>query len=164
MLKRILIGLVAVVTPVHVAISETIDIRKCPLDTTIFIDPWASGSFSVKRVGEHWVYLCANGITKNPSDTKNCSGPFGKLVLVGDLKRSEGASAEEIIAVYHIDDAAPCCGWNVYQDGSQAFENVEWLAAENVPLLGDLPFAVIELEKSAIFGNPKIAMVCTPRK
>jgi hypothetical protein len=164
MLKRILVGLVAVVALANTAISETIDIRNCPLDTTVFIDPWAGGSFSIKRVGEHWIYLCASGITENPPDAENCSGPFGKFVLVGDLKRSEGASAEEIIAVYHIDDAAPCCGWNVYQDGSQAFENVVWLDPEEIPLLGDLPFAVIEPEKSAIFGNPKIAMVCTPHK
>ena len=61
--------------------AGVIDIRDCPLDTLVFVDPWAGGSFTVKRVGTNYSWLCQEGF--QPPDAM-CQGPYGDLVLEGE--------------------------------------------------------------------------------
>ncbi len=46
--------------------GEMLDMRKCPLDTVVFLDPWAGETFAVKRVGTNYVYRCEGGLKKTP--------------------------------------------------------------------------------------------------
>ncbi len=153
--------------------GEILDIRKCPLDTTIFIDPWAGGSFTVQRVGTNYHYLCGQPrkVSSIPAPGEECLGPYGNLVLLGSLSDSHGEEAKSVVAIYETIKGAPCCGWLVHKRESpaveQLFKKVKWLEPNDVPKLGKLPFGSIKRHEYApdesftnIFGNPKIAMKC----
>lgn len=154
-LFALLIG--AVASPAH---SATIDIRDCRLDTVIFVDPWADGTFAVKRVGNNHVYACPDGVKPPNID---CDGPYGDLVLEGEYRRYESSEPETISAIWSVAKALPCCGWSIESgvtslDGKGQFM---WLPAKDVPKLRDMPFLSIDPEGGSDLGNPVIAAACT---
>lgn len=154
-----LLGLSCVVTRAN---SETVDIRECPLDTIVFVDPGAGGSFTVKRVGTDYVYLCESGVLEKPVSSEECTGPYGNLVLEGDLTKYKDSKPKSILAIWYVQKAVPCCGWTILENNPSNTADVKWLASAEVPLLGNVPFAGIEPSESdtASFGNPKYAMIC----
>ena len=138
-----------------------IDIRDCPLDTLVFVDPWAGGSFTVKRVGTNYSWLCQEGF--QPPDAM-CQGPYGDLVLEDEYRSIANADPEPKTAVYSIIKGVPCCDWNVANGGSAAVgENLTWLEQGKAPLLKELPFLSIESQYGEGFGNPFFAASCTLR-
>lgn len=155
-------GLLAVVT----ADASEIDIRKCPLDTLKFADPWAGASFTVQRVGTRYEYLCDDGMVDEPVD-EFCQGPFGELVLHGEFVESKWREAKQIFAVYYTLKAVPCCGWSIRNDDTDTLAGVKWLEAAEIPLLGEMPFASINPGDGGDevgFGNEQYVMGCTLRE
>jgi hypothetical protein len=151
--------------------GRTIDLRGCPLDTVTFIDPWAGGEFRVEAVGTNYVYLCGPELREEPSAREDCIGPYGELVLKGSLTKYEGEAPRPLFAVWTVSKSLPCCGWYVSGRDEARFlaslTNFRWLAEDEVPKLGELPFASIDSQSpvsnddfAAIFGNPKMAMMC----
>lgn len=142
--------------------AQTIDIRDCPLDTVVFVDPWAGGSFVVQKVGTDYSWLCEDGF--EPPDAM-CSGPFGYLVLEGQYRRDERAEPEQMTAVYTVIKGVPCCDWNVEPGRSSVTgnEDFKWLGASEAPLLREMPFLSIETQYGTDFGNPYYAASCTTR-
>lgn len=171
---RILVAILALLSATAASAGDVFDMRKCPLDTRVFPDPWSGGTFTVKRVGSNQAYLCDGEFKKRPVDGQYCAGPYGQLALVGDLTKSDGEKIEPVVAIWEVAKAAPCCGWRVIEDGSddakRIFATLEWLTPDNMPTLGEMPFASIERPEyisvgdfSSAFGNPKMAMICTLR-
>lgn len=141
------------------AASVPIDIRDCPLDTLVFVDPSAGGSFAVQKVGTDYTWLCEDGFS--PPDPL-CSGPFGFLVLEGQHRSTPEAPPELKTAIYSVIRAAPCCDWGV-EDGRSAVtgnEGFTWLAAGEAPFLRDMSFMSIESEHATDFGSPYYASMC----
>jgi hypothetical protein len=143
--------------------AQTIDLRDCPLDTVVFTDPWAGGSFTVKRVGTNYNWLCADGF--QPPD-EMCQGPYGDLVLDGEYRSDANAAPEQKMAIYTIIKGVPCCDWSVESGNSPVIKNEDfkWLEAAKTPLLREMPFLSIESEHAEDFGNPYFAAACTLRK
>lgn len=142
--------------------AETIDVRDCPLDTVVFADPWAGGSFAVKRVGTNYNWLCEEGF--EPPD-EMCQGPFGDLVLEGEYRSDANAAPEQKTAIYTVIKGVPCCDWSV-EDGRSPLtgnEGFKWLGAAEAPKLRDQPFLSIESEYAEDFGNPYFAAACMLR-
>lgn len=142
------------------AAAQPIDVRDCPLDTVVFVDPWAGASFTVKKVGTDYNFICQDGF--EPPD-EMCSGPFGYLVLEGEHRPDRNAAPEVKTAVYSVIKAAPCCDWSVETGRTVILENenFKWLAEAEVPRLRDLPFLSIESQYGEDFGNPYFAAACT---
>ena len=75
--------------PNLLAQAQTIDIRDCPLDTVVFVDPWAGGSFQVKRVGTKYNWLCEEGfappdeIRRRVRSIIQAAGPRGFVFNLG---------------------------------------------------------------------------------
>jgi hypothetical protein len=145
------------------SVAGQVDIRECPLDTTVFVDPWAGGKFVVSRVGTDHHYLCDEGV-EWPHDS--CRGPFGDLVLEGELfGDEEGAIGERMYATYSVIAGAPCCDWYVTSPAEMKFSaTFSWLEPGDVPLLRSQPFLAIEsVNFGSDFGNPLYAASCTLR-
>ena len=142
--------------------AQTIDIRDCPLDTIVFADPWAGGSFAVQRVGTNYRWLCEEGF--EPPD-EMCQGPYGDLVLEGEHRSDGNGAPEQKTAIYTIIKGSPCCDWSVESGSSQVVksENFKWVEAGKAPLLREMPFLSIESEYGEDFGNPYFAASCTLR-
>jgi hypothetical protein len=149
--------------------SGTVDMRDCRLDTVTFIDPVAGGTFAVARVGRNVNYLCKGGVRTDAEADDICAGPFGDLVLAGRLGEP-GETPRNVFAVWHMEKAAPCCGWRILEERAgrkfAALPGFRWLDGVRAPRLGQVGFASIffdELhqEGSAVFSAPKIAMHCT---
>lgn len=158
-------------TPQALSQGRTIDLRGCPLNTVTFIDPGAGGEFKVERVGTDYIYLCSSGPREQPVQGEECMGPYCELVLKGMNRKYGGDDAHPLFAVWTVSKAAPCCGWYVtYGDDIRVLgelKNFRWLGEEEIPKLRDLPFASIDSDElisnddfDAIFGNPKVAMMC----
>lgn len=145
------------------AAGQRIDLRDCPLDTVVFVDPWAGGTFKVKRVGTDYSYLCEDE-TKPPDDT--CRGPYGDLVLEGEYSDSEDAPGQTLYARYNVIPAVPCCDWNVHKPEEMQFGvGFKWLAGKDVPLLKQQPWLSIDsVNFGSDFGNPLYAVSCTLSK
>lgn len=139
--------------------AQTIDVRDCPLDTVVFVDPWAGGSFEVKRVGTNYNWLCEEGFA--PPD-EMCQGPYGDLVLEGEHRGDADAEPEHKTAIYSIIKGVPCCDWSVEDGRPDLTENegFKWLDAGDMPKLRDQPFLSIESEYAEDFGNSYFAAAC----
>jgi hypothetical protein len=158
-----LLAICGVLSAISSSVAGQIDIRECPLDTLVFIDPWAGGKFVVSRVGTDHEYLCAEG-AEWPHDS--CRGPFGDLVLEGELfGDEEGAVGEKMYATYSVIAGSPCCDWYVNPPAEMKFSGTfAWLEPSDVPLLGSQPFLSIEsVNFGSDFGNPLYAASCTLR-
>tara|TARA_R110002167_G_scaffold82073_10_gene224187 strand:- start:317 stop:895 length:579 start_codon:yes stop_codon:yes gene_type:complete len=147
------------------ALERTIDIRDCPLDTTTFVDPWSKGTFSVSRVGTRYEYNCNGVSTKEEIRGEICHGPFGDLILVGELKKYGDSGTETAAAVWSVIWGSPCCHWHNEQISAISFEGVTWLSRDETPTIGELPFASIESSEDDTieFGNEKLAATCKLR-
>jgi hypothetical protein len=146
----------------HAEGSEVIDIRECPLDTLTFVDPWAGGTFAVRQVGTAYKYICDGGIVDEPREEETCSGPYGDLVLYGDLVEGSGSEAEPILAIWYVLKALPCCGWAIKRANPETMEGIKWLLPDEVPLLGEQGWLSIHPDDTdRILGNPKFAAKCT---
>jgi len=145
------------------AAETMIDIRDCPLDTTVFVDPWAGKTFQVKRVGTDYTYLCADE-TKPPDDS--CRGPFGELVLEGELSEYEGQPSETMYATWTVIAGVPCCDWYVHKPEEMKFGGgFQWLEPKDVPLLrGQGWLSIDAVNYGSDFGNPLYAASCTLRQ
>ena len=139
--------------------AQAIDIRNCPLDTLTFVDPWAGGSFIVKKVGTDYTFICPEGF--QPPD-EMCSGPYGYLVLQGVHQDSSSASPVQKTAIYSVIKGVPCCDWSVEEGVSSvvAGKDFKWLGPSEVPKLRELPFLSIESQYAEDFGNPYFAAAC----
>lgn len=145
------------------AAATAIDIRDCPLDTVVFVDPWAGGSFSVARVGTKYFYICPEGV--DPATDPGCTNPYGDLILEGTWRDRPDGEPVPRSAVWTVIKAAPCCDWNV-EDGASVHVGTEgfvWLTPDRMPRLRDMPFLSIESEYGNDFGNPLHAASCTVR-
>jgi hypothetical protein len=160
-LAGLLVGVLAATS----ASAASLDIRDCPLDTLVFVDPWANSTFEVDRVGRSETWSCPDGV-KPPDMT--CRGPFGDTVLQGTYAEYGGAEQVPMTAVYSVIAAVPCCGWNVAEGrtGDQV-ENFRWLDATEMPVLRSVPWLSIDsdpmTEHGSDFGNPLYAAACTLR-
>jgi len=140
------------------ASSATIDIRDCPLDTLVFVDPWVAGSyFAVSRVGANQSWLCEEGV--QPPD-ESCRGPYGDLVLEGSYRQYESSQPETMSAVWSVIDGVPCCDWNVEKGTVDGADGFKWFGKEDAPLLEDMPWLTIESDHGEDFGNPLVAATC----
>ncbi len=145
------------------ASAATIDIRDCPLDTLVFVDPWVAGSeFTVTRVGANREWQCEAGVTP-PDDS--CRGPYGDLVLEGMFKQYGSSKPEAMSAVWSVIDGVPCCGWNVEKGTASAStaDGFTWFGKADAPLLKDMPWLTIESDYGEDFGNPLVAATCELR-
>jgi hypothetical protein len=156
-------GLVVLLASVSHAADGTIDLRDCPLDTTVFVDPWAGQTFKVKRVGTDYTYMCEEGF--KPPDAM-CRGPFGDLVLEGERSYSEDSPGETMYATYSIIAGVPCCDWYVHTPAEMKFGgDFKWLNPKDVPLLREQAWLSIDaVNFGSDFGNPLFAVSCTLRK
>ena len=150
------------------ATDKILDLRRCPLDTITFIDPWTGTTFEVKRVGANYHYNCPNGFQQSRVSDE-CKGPFGDLIFQGEF--GEDGSKKTMFAIYTTIQGSPCCGWSSSEGKEDTVisgrKNFKWLSRKDVPRLGDVPFASIESEPPApdseaewVLGNPLIAMKC----
>lgn len=142
--------------------ATVIDIRDCPLDTVVFVDPWAGGEFAVRRVGTDYLWQCPDGA--EPPDV-NCMGPYGDLVLEGMYRQYESSEPELMSAVWSVIKGVPCCGWSVQPGEVSAVgnDNFKWLTPADVPKLRDMQWLSIESNEGMAFGNPVYAASCTAR-
>jgi hypothetical protein len=156
-------GIVLCLASVSNAADGTIDLRDCPLDTVVFIDPWAGQIFKVKRVGTDYSYICEDGF-KPPSEM--CRGPFGDLVLEGERSYSEDSPGETMYATWSVIAGVPCCDWYVHKPEEMKFVGgFKWLEPKDVPLLREQPWLSIDsVNFGSDFGNPLFAVSCTMRK
>ena len=142
--------------------AATIDIRDCPLDTVVFVDPWAGGEFTVKRVGTDYLWQCPEGV--EPPDV-NCMGPYGDLVLEGMHRKDSYAEPELMSAIWSVIKGVPCCGWTA-EPGTvvrNGHGNFKWLTPAEVPKLGAMEWLSIDPGDLAVFGNPVYAVACETR-
>ena len=153
--------------------GRIIDMRECPLDTITFVDPWANGTFVVTRVGADYYYNCSSGIKLSPSDTDDCKGPLGDLILEGEYRSGDDSERQTVFAIYTTIDGSPCCRWSAVS-GTEAGVvsgriNFKWFSAKNMPALRHERFASIDLEPASeadaedtkqVFFNPLIALKC----
>lgn len=139
-----------------------IDIRDCPLDTVVFVDPWAGESFVVGRVATNWRWQCEGDATPPHVD---CAGPYGDLVLEGMHHSWNNAEPEPATATWTvIPRTLPCCGWRVEAGpAAEAGENFKWLAGDEVPQLREMQWLSIEGGYDSAFSNPLYAAACTLR-
>jgi hypothetical protein len=146
------------------------DLRDCRLDALGFVDPWGGDDrFFVERVGAFQVWLCfdAKGEmtqVEQPKEGADCQGPYGDLVLEG---RYEGWSDELLpgmTAIWSVQPAAPCCGWEVFPSAAAPAERlarVTWYAPGAAPVLGTIPTASITQEYGEQhLVNPLVALIC----
>lgn len=141
--------------------AKTIDIRDCSLEGLTFVDPWAGGSFTVRKVGTAYAYNCPEGVVV-PND--ECRGPYGDLVLEGDYRENSNDGPVTKSAIWSVIPAVPCCGWNVLQGAYLPSEKgFAWLTGSAVPKLADMSFLSIESESGEDFGNPLMAASCEIR-
>ena len=160
MLRAAAIALMlAAAIPGHAA---SVDLRDCPLDTVLFLDPWAGGSFAVKRVGTDYFWNCPEGASMpDPS----CEGPYGDLVLEGSYRENRYSAERPMTAVWSVIKAVPCCGWSL-TDGSYRFTqrpDFKWLSDGDVPTLGTMNWLTIDVDSFKTIGNPLHAVACTLR-
>lgn len=144
------------------ASAATIDIRSCPLDTVVFVDPWAGGEFAVKRVGTDYLWQCPDGV--EPPDV-NCMGPYGDLVLEGEYRKYSGSQPETMSAIWSVIKGVPCCGWSVVKGTAtpNGHGNFRWLTPAETPKLREMQWLSIEPENTLGFGNPIFAAACERR-
>lgn len=152
----------ALLASISHAADKQIDIRDCPLDTMVFLDPWAEQVFKVKRVGTDYSFSCEDE-TKPPDDS--CRGPYGDLVLEGEWSDWKGPPGETMYATYRVIDGVPCCDWHVTKQQETKFgPGFKWLEPKDVPLLKTQPFLSIESGYDTDFGNPLYVVSCTLRQ
>jgi hypothetical protein len=145
------------------AASATIDIRDCPLDTLVFVDPWVGEStFTVARVGANREWQCKEGVTP-PDDS--CRGPYGDLVLEGTYRQYESSEPQTMSAVWSVIDGVPCCDWNVEEGtaSAAAASGFTWFGKDDAPRLKDMPWLSIDSNDYEDFGNPLFAATCELR-
>jgi hypothetical protein len=153
--------------------ARTVDIRECPLDTITFVDPWAGGTFEVRKVGADYHYACSSGIKLSPSATEDCKGPLGDLIVEGEYRPyGDDTERQTVFAIYTTINGSPCCGWSSVS-GTEASvlsgrKNFKWFSAKNMPTLGHERFASIDPGESApladakhVISNPLIALKCS---
>lgn len=153
-----------------VANAAALDMRACPLDRLTFIDPWGGGSFKVHRVAGDYVYRCGDEYLDEPVEGMACA-QYGRTALEGDLVANRlHTEFYRVLAVWYVEAANPCCGWLLEWPTAPEAANYVWLEGDDVPLLGDMPFASIDppyssnltFENGQVleFGGEKIALVC----
>lgn len=159
MRRTILVGCL-LLTATAEAAEQRLDIRDCPLDTVVFVDPWAGGMFSVARVGTEYRWLCDEGkVMPDPS----CVGPYGNLVLEGTYRKYQNEPTEPMTATYTIENAVPCCGWSVEEGAANdSRSGFTWLGPTGMPKLRDMQWLSIEAPDGT-FMNPLYAAACTLR-
>jgi hypothetical protein len=157
-LKGALAGLSALMSTQSFAAS--IDIRDCLLENTTFVDWLDAISFSVKRVGTAYSHLCDDG--KEPPDP-SCEGPYGELVVEGELRTGRSAEPETLYAIWAVYKSVPCCGWRLSRPGEndpQSWDGFTWLAAGTGPKLRDQAFYTIGSDEKPVFDRVMFAVSC----
>lgn len=156
--------------------GEEFDMRACPLSDLTFVDPWGGDQFTVTAVAEYQRFLCEAGLVAQPPEGEECQGPYGQLLLFGELAdvdflTGKPGTPREAVAIWNVIKGAPCCGWSVVQPSDPDLLTLRKQAtfrdAADMPKLRDYPFASIEVglnqfesDESLNFGNPKHALIC----
>lgn len=157
--NSILVGLLALVASTQGAVAISVDIRDCPLETTMFVDWLGDTTFAARRVGTAYSYLCPNGL-KAPDP--GCDGPYGELVVEGEL--STGGNPPEIVhAVWSVYKSVPCCRWSLSRPAEsdpEAWEGFSWLSPGAGPTLRDQAFYTIGSEEEPVFERQMFAVAC----
>ena len=149
--------------------GRSIDMRKCPLDTITFVDPWAGSTFEVTKVGADYTYDCPSGMKPSPPATEERKGPFGDLILEGTY--TEDAGKQTMFAIYKSIEGSPCCGWSSLNGKEDSIlsgrKNFKWFSQKDMPRLGEFQFASIDPDQATpdadakqLINNPLIAMKC----
>ncbi len=139
--------------------AATLDIRDCPLDTLVFVDPWADSVFEVTRVGRSERWQCPDGV-RPPHHS--CRGPYGDTVLQGMFAEYGSTTKVPMTATYSVVPGVPCCDWTVAEGATGgAGANFRWFAAGEAPLLRSQPWLSIDSDDGEDFGNPLFAAACT---
>ncbi len=157
-LKAALVGLSALLSTQSVA--ATVDIRDCLLENTTFVDWLNSITFTGKRVGTAYAFNCEDGI--EPPDP-SCEGPYGELVVEGELRNGAAAAPETVYAIWSVYKSVPCCGWRLSKPGDndpQSWDGFIWLKPGTSPKLRDQAFYTIGSEDEPVFERPLFAVAC----
>ncbi|MGE3625306.1 MAG: hypothetical protein AB7G34_02920 [Hyphomicrobiales bacterium] len=157
----------------HAAAPIPVDMRKCPLDTVTFINPWSGSAFEVEKVATDHFWLCPGGKKKEVAGAgkAECGGPYGDLILRGTYRdNGEGTGGRTVNFIYTVIKGAPCCGWSLSEQGelelSSGKHNFRWRTARDMPRLGDYPVASIDTnytsgpEIARVVVDPLVAMKC----
>jgi hypothetical protein len=143
---------------------------QCALDRITFQDSRSGHLLEATRVAVHYHYACGDnttGVVDAPiiSPGDDCRGPFGDILIETHLATSPSRA---IFAVYHIEDAVPCCGWFSYSDlASAGFSEVHWLAPSLVlkvpfPGFGIAPNPYpMEKDSGPLAGHTFVAHACS---
>lgn len=126
--------------------GETIDIRNCPLNATVFVNPLGGDRFVVKKVGTDYLYQCDRGEESKPVFGETCLGPYGGFILLGDFVSGSRPHDDPVstIAVLYTLPALPCCGWYTRTATPENLAKIEWLGPDDMPLVRDKNLVVIE--------------------
>lgn len=142
------------------------DMRSCPLDALTFVNPWSEAEFQPNRVGVKLYYACGpeEKIVTSPTDTADCTGPFGELMLEGIF--ADNGQETRLLAMYTVyKGTSPCCGWSVFAPGEEPEIEARavWLDQGAAPRLGEWPFASIENDWGTRDDmDGVVALICDP--
>lgn len=142
------------------------DIRDCPLDRVVFVDPWGGAEFIVDYVAGGFEYYCtvagSDGLVVSDAPGENCR-LLGDLHLIG----TTDTTAEQMVATYSVIWGSPCCGWGF--DSLSDFEGQDLapMRADETQSLGDAGiYAILESDgyrpphPDWPTANPMIPMIC----
>jgi len=137
--------------------SETVDLRKCPLDTLTYALTWGGGYFQVERVATDYMFMCESaGFLARAMPGEVCRR-FGSLILSGQL--DDGwEPRKRLLAIWSVMDALPCCEW-IIREPTPEDETLEWLPPGEVPTLGDENVPLIDAKDE----TPMVAVACELR-
>jgi len=147
--------------------AHAFDIRDCQLNKLTFVDPWGGDEFAVTKVFTTEKFECGDEWLETAKD-ESCTGPFGEVLLEGEITGADTNGSQKAVAVYSTYQASPCCGWGVYAPQSDYVDEIMDQAREigKDTTLRNYPFASIDNEDNYYgnpaydFGNEKYAMIC----
>lgn len=159
--KKVIAALLLTSLSSTTVLAETFNMANCRVSAVTFVDPWAKTTFEVEKVGTNYYYDCHDGKLVDEQKADGSCRQFGNLVLQGKEREQDSDVGQDMLAIYYVEPAAPCCGWQVLKPGSndakEALAEVTWLKPEEAPALHENGFASIDPKDGS---NPKVAMRC----
>ncbi|MER9373663.1 hypothetical protein [Mesorhizobium sp. M0491] len=98
---RPVIVLTALLAALNIAYAE-----QCPLDRVVWKDTKTDRVFAAERAAQHLIYQCGEKFIKTETERAGCGNLHGTFYVDGYM------SGQRIYAIFHIDDASPCCWWD----------------------------------------------------
>lgn len=163
---RPLLGLCLLAALPNVAASQ--DIRDCPLDQLLFIDPWGGAEFTVDRVAggfQRYCYDAERGEIVPTSELGEDCRLLGDLHLIGTASNA----ADQMVATYSVIWGAPCCGWSFASFADVETQDLVLLHADEMLSISEAGiYPVMESDGYTPMHpdwptqNPLIPTICRP--